>query len=98
MVMTLPIDGPERLGEDGTMAPLAVETIAADVAMVREGGKNGSWLCYQGKQNGTDRAPGWHSLLFVMHVHVCYNNRTNSVWFSLSRSNLLIMIDMILSV
>jgi hypothetical protein len=48
--MALPIDGPERLGEDGTMAPVEVEMTAADVVMVREGGekkKNGSGLWYQ---------------------------------------------------
>jgi hypothetical protein len=42
MVMALPIDGPERLGEDRTMALVEVETTPADVAMVREGG--GKWI------------------------------------------------------
>jgi hypothetical protein len=55
--MELPIDSPEKLGEDGIMALVAVETTAVDVAMVREGGKNGSWVCYQVKQNGMDHAP-----------------------------------------
>jgi hypothetical protein len=45
MVMALPMDGPERLCDDGTMVPVEVETTAADVAMVREGGeKEKKWI------------------------------------------------------
>jgi hypothetical protein len=39
----LPMDGPERLGDDGTMAPVEMEMTAADDAMVRVGGKE-KWM------------------------------------------------------
>jgi hypothetical protein len=69
MVMALPMDGPERLCDDGTMTSVEVETTAADVAMVREGGekeKNGSWLCYQVKQNEMNRTPQSGGLPFYL--------------------------------